>query len=248
MANPWDEVTNAVRNPGRAIQDITQGAQRTVAAGGDIARQATGSFGYLNPQTAGPMLVQDFTNIEDRKKQAEAEEAQAREQLENSVSAADKVRGNQALYAAQLKKNALRDQGLLSDQVASNERRNMAQKIVQTKNNASSRGLLGSGFQKLGEAGAKAEATANTAQKQNQIRQLSEQQIQDAEDLSSQLGLEMGGVQQNMADQYYRMALQNMQNRSAAYGEILGAGARLGGQYLARRQGQNQDGGGDYYF
>lgn len=224
----FDDVFSTVRNVVERPGDVIKQAGNTI-------RNVGGSAGYLNPFTAQIQLGADFNNQQDNIARASAEADAAKQRLDQSTSAADRVRAQQGVYAAELKKNAARDYGLLSNQAASNERRSMAEKLRDVKQNASSRGLIGSGFQKSGEAGAKATAAANTASKQKQIKEMTQQQIQDAEDLQAQLGLEMGGIQQNMADQYYQMAIQNMANRNKSYADILGAGARVGGTYLGSR-------------
>lgn len=202
---------------------------------GNTIKSAYGSSAY-NPLTGGLATFADYFNQTDKKKQAEndAEEAHNREQT--SIEGMDRQRAHQASFAADLKNNAFRDAGLLTDRVAANERSAMADKIKSAKDAAGSRGLIGGGRQQSEQARARAEAAANTATKQNQIEDLLGQQVMDAEDLSSQLGLAMGGVQQNMADQYYRMAVQNMQNRNQSYSDILGAGARAGGSYLGSQR------------
>lgn len=230
LDNPIEEIK---REGGNAVNT----ARNTVQEVGNTNRGALGSFGYLSP-LAPHQLASDYFNQEDKKKEAEAQAAEAQAAVDRAVTAADKQRAQQQLFAAQLKANATRDTGLLTNQVAGNERRAMADKIREAKQNASSRGLIGSGFQKSNEARARAEAAGNTASKQKQIQDLSMDQIRDAEDLSAQLGLEMGGVQQNMSDQYYRMAVENMQRRNQSYSDVLGAGARVGGTYLGNKQAQ----------
>lgn len=221
----------------RPLDTISDTARNVVQDVGNTTRSAMGSYGYLTP-LGGTQVVADYFNQEDKKKQAEADAAEAQKRLDTSVSEADRLRSQQGLFAATLKKNALRDTGLLTNQAAANERRAMAEKLRDVKTSANSRGLIGSGFQKSGESGARAEAASNTASKEKQIQDLSLGAIQDAEDLQAQLGLEMGGIQQNMADQYYRMAVQNMQNRNQSYSDILTAGSRVGGTYLGNQQQQ----------
>lgn len=243
-------VTNAVQNPGKALQDIAKnpfdsplvaptlqlhdpkGWMRDL---GELSRRNLGSLGYMNPFTAVPQIAADYFNQEDKKKAAEAEADAARERLNQSTSLADQVRKRQGLFASQLKENAFKNYGLLSNQAASNEKRALAESLREAKEAAGSRGLVGSGFQKMAQAKAKAGAAANTASKQKQIGDLLQQQIMDAEDLQAQIGLEMGGISQNMADQYYQMAVQNMQNRNNSINSLLGAGARAGGAYLGSR-------------
>lgn len=217
------------------ISQVTDNISRGVQDVGNLSRAGTGSFGYINPLTSGFQLAADYFNQEDRKKQAEADADAARERLDQSTSLADQVRKRQGLFAAQLKENALKNYGLLSNQAASNEKRALAESLRDAKLAAASRGLVGSGFQKMAQAKAKAGAAANTASKQKQIGELLQQQIMDAEDLQAQLGLEMGGISQNMSDQYYQMAIQNMQNRGSALNSLIGAGARVGGAYLGSR-------------
>lgn len=224
----FDDVVSTVRTAVTRPGDVIKQA-------GNVGRQLTGSAGYLIPGLAPMQVAADFMNQEDNKKRAEAEAEAARERLNLSTSQADRLRAQQGAFAADLKKNALRDYGLLSQQAASNERRAMAENLRNIKTAASGRGLIRSGFQKSGEAGARATAAANTASKQKQIQESVQQQIRDAEDLQAQLGLEMGGIQQNMADQYYQMAIQNMAKRNQSYADILSAGARVGGTYLGNR-------------
>lgn len=224
----FDSVVNTVRNVVERPGDVIKQA-------GNISRGLTGSAGYLNSFTAPFQLGADYNNQQDNIARASAEADAAKARMDQSISAADRVRAQQGLYAAELKKNAARDYGLLSNQAAANERRAMAESIRNAKTGAASRGLIGSGFQKSQEAGARASAAANTASKQKQIQEMTQQQIQDAEDLQAQLGLEMGGIQQNMADQYYQMAIQNMAKRNQSYADILSAGARVGGTYLGNR-------------
>lgn len=210
-------------------------AKDAIRQAGEYSRAAQGSFGYLNPTTAMFQLGADYFNQEDKKKAAEAEAEAARERLNQSTALADQVRNRQGLFAAELKKNAMRDYGLLSNKAAGNEKRALAESLRQAKEAAGSRGLVGAGFQKKAQAEAKARAAANTASKQKQIGDLLQQQIMDAEDLQAQLGLEMGGISQSMSDQYYRMALDNMQNRNASINSILTAGGKAAGTYFGRK-------------
>lgn len=218
-------VTTAVTRPGDIIKQV-----------GNASRGAFGSAGYLNPMTASFQIGADFMNQEDNKKRAEADAEAARERLNQSTSQADRLRAQQGIYAADLKKNALRDYGLLSDKAAANERRSMAEKISENKVSMARRGLLGSGISKYNKAKIQSEAAGGTASKQKQIQDLVNQQVQDAEDLQTQLGLEMGGIQQSMSDQYYRMAMDNMAKRNQSYSDILGAGAGLAGTYAGSRR------------
>lgn len=225
---PFDEVKKEAGNAVNTIRGTVQGI-------GNASRGSFGSFGYLSP-FGGSQLEADYFNQEDKKKAAEADAEAAQERLNQSVTAADRLRAQQGVFAANLATNAFRDEGLLTGQVAGNERRAMADSIRNAKLSAKSRGLLGSGFQKEQEAGSRATAAANTTSKQKQIHDLLGQQVMDAENLKAQLGLEMGGLQQNMSDQYYQMAIQNMNQRNQNIGDITGAGARIGGSYLGSRQ------------
>lgn len=227
----FDNPIEEIKKGGQAVVNAAEGGVRSL---GQASRGALGSFGYLSP-LAPYQVGSDYFNQVDKKKAAEAELEAAQERVNQSVGAADKLRAQQGLFAATLRNNAFRDEGLLAGQVAGNERRAMADSIRNAKLSAKSRGLLGSGFQKEQEASARAQAAGNTASKQKQIRDMLGQQVMDAENLQAQLGLEMGGIQQNMADQYYQMAIQNMNQRNQSYGDILGAGARVGGAYLGSR-------------
>ena len=218
------------------LSEVGRAAERTVQGIGNASRQAQGSLGYVNPFTMPYQLGSDYVNQQDNIKKAEAEAEEAQKRLDASVSAADRLRAQQGVFASNLKKNAARDYGLLSNQAAANQRRIMADQIREAKQSASSRGLLGSGFQKSQEGRARAEAKAGTATAQAKIKDLLDQQIMDAENLQAQLGLEMGGIQQSMSDQYYRMAMENMAKRNESLGDILTAGARVGGTYLGSRQ------------
>ena len=236
----WDRPLDDIKRTTGINEDLVKNVRGGVQQIGQANRGALGSFGYVNA-LGGSQLASDYFNQEDKKKQAEDEASAAQERVNQSVSAADRVRNQQGLFAAEMKKNAFRDAGLLTGKVAGNERRAMAENIRNAKLSANARGLLGSGLQKEKEAGSRATAAANTASKQKQIQDLMSQQVMDAEDLQAQLGLEMGGVQQNMADQYYRQAVENMNNRNQSYSEILGAGARVGGAYLGNQQTQTKD-------
>lgn len=216
--NPFEEAkkeaekrANELRN---AVTQVVTNPGNVISAAGNTIRNVAGSAGYLNSLTAPFQLGADFNNQQDNIARAEAEAEAARERLNQSVSAADRVRAQQGVYAANLKKNATRDYGLLSDKVAGNERRALAENLRQNKVDMARRGLLGSGISSYNKSKLKSEAGANTTSKQAQIKDLLDQQIQDAEDLQAQLGLEMGGIQQNMADQYYQMAIQNMAKRN----------------------------------
>lgn len=254
--NIGQTVNNAIRNPGQAITDLAGNASglggdtlrnpgRAIQNLGNGARSVLGSAGYLTP--LGPAMIgQDLQNINDNRNDAQNAENQAREQAGLDTAALNTTRQHQIDYANTLAKNASSNEKGLLDQVAGNNRRTMAEQIHGAKENAASRGLLGSGFEKMNQANARSQAAANTAESQNQIHQQTQQQIQDANDLAINLGLQIGGVQQSQSDQYYQMAIQNLNKQNAALSNLgVGAGqvtgAAIAGNnnpYSALSQGQ----------
>lgn len=241
----FDDVARGVSDVGkRGVSDVSASflnpeellrrARNDIKDIGNTSKQYLGSAGYAIPVTALFQLGADYENQEGNKQRAEQEAEAARERLNQSTSAIDRLRAQQGVYAAGLKQNAARDYGLLSNQAASNERRAMAEKIRGAKDSAG--GLVGSGFQKSAQARARAEAAGNTASKQKQIQTLLQEQINDAGNLQGQLALEQGGLQQNMADQYYQLAIQNMSKRNQSYSDILKAGSALAGTYAGSQR------------
>lgn len=241
--SPFDPIKPFGSSTGSIQQGIDYLTGKTpLPNANDLRQQGRGNYGSLGDIDPGDI----FSNTDKNSKQNQENAAQ--EQVNQSVMTADQARKKQLDFANTLKQNAFRDEQGLLNQVAGSERRSMAEKMHQAKENANRRGLVGSGFQKKAEAEARSQAAANTSTKGSQIHQLGQEQIQDAQNLAVQLGLEMGGISQSQSDQYYQMAIQNMNQRNAALGGIMqgigyGAGAYLGSQNNANTWNPNSTSG-----
>lgn len=200
--------------------------------------QAGGAGSAVDPfdtEMIGGMYRQNQA-VDDAKRQ----EGLAQQQAEGSARTVDQLRQKQQNFANSLAQNAQRDQGLLMDRAAGSERRQLSQRLLQNKESANRRGLLGSGMQKYQNATDTANANADLADKQSQIQEMSRQQITDAQNLADRLGLQAAGVQQNAVDQYYNIAMQNLQDRNAAYRDLFRAGGTVAGSYLSRQNGYGE--------
>lgn len=209
---------NGLQNPGDALAGIGNGLKENF-----------GSAAYLlpDPLTGIPgaaAIGDDFKNIDNNKKQAQADEDAARERAGLDAADLKKLREGQIDFAHNLANNARNNEQGLLGAVAGGNRRMMAEAIHSAKDH--SRGLVGSGFQKKSQAESRSKAAADTYAQQSQIHQMTQDQINEANDLAINLGLQIGGVQQNQADQYYQMAIQNMNQRNSALGQL---GAGVGG-------------------
>lgn len=217
----------------KQAQGVINRPMDTIGKIGKNIKGTIGSAGYATPFTAPFMVANDLSNIDKNRNDAQNAENDAKSRTDKSIGQMDSLRNQQLGFANQLRDNATRDQQGLLTQAYGGERRAMAEKLHQAKDQASARGILGGGLQQLNEATARSQAAANTANKQKQIQDMSKSQIQDANNLAGSIGLEMGGIQQNQSDQYYQMAIQNMNNRNQAYGQLSQGLGQIGGTAIA---------------
>lgn len=215
------------------LQDVGNTIKRGASDYGRAIRSQIGDIGYVRPDTAPFLLTEDYSNIEKKKRQAEGEEAAARQRAEQSANTMEGLRKKQMDFANQLATNADRDRGLLIDRAAYNARNQLAQSLTDIGDKV---GATNAGYRKKLQAEASAKSRASLAQTQAGINEQIRNQQMDARNLADQLGLEAAGVQANQADQYYQMAIQNLQNRNANLDLLMQGGAGLLGTYAGNQQ------------
>lgn len=232
-----DNVTNPVRDTVKGVTDLGGAAldyaNQGITQAGQGIKDNLGSAAYLPPFT-GLSLYTDYQNINKNKDQADDDAKRAAAVAAGSAATVEQLRGKQKEFANQLATNAGRDRGLLVDKAAFNARNTLARSLKDIEDRGG--GTVGGGRQKKMQADAAAQNKASLANSEYGINQAVDAQIQDAQNVADQLGLAAAGVQANQADQYYQMAIQNMQNRSAQVNSLVSGAGGL----LAQRQASTQ--------
>lgn len=117
--------------------------------------------------------------------------------------------------------------------VAGAERRRLAGDISGIRAGASSRGLLHSGMRQGAEAGARANSDISLANSRMGINNAVNEQSQKLKEAPIAGGLNVAGIENNIANQAMSQAISNMQNRQSS---MSGLGSALGsaaGTYIA---------------
>lgn len=160
---------------------------------------------------------------------AEAYVDQQKRHLEN-------LRNLAAREADKFEKSLPQTQKRLANLAAGDIRTELTKEQEGQTRDFSSRGLLLSGLLKKRHADLKAGAASRYAQAQEDINQNTRDQLRDMRNTVAGLGLNMAGVDQSAAENYYKQAIDNLRAQNEAYGHVGTAAGGLIGKYLASRE------------
>lgn len=176
--------------------------------------------------------------MEDEYQNRTNQDQRQKEQQRGADASAQRVadlKRRQSQLASDFSANKEKYRGFLEDQNVKPLRMQMSQKLADTKLDASRRGLLGSGIEQRNKANVVSQYKSDYGTALDTAKGQISNLESDIMEAPIKTGLELGGLQGNAQEDYYRAALAEMQGRNSA---LSGLGSAIGqgtGTYLANR-------------
>ena len=194
-----------------------------------------GSARYLIPGHGEAQLVADQRQNEENQAQAERDEAAAASRAQASRENLGRLRNSAKALADQYRSKLPSYQKGLVDVAMRTNRQKLAAGISKQNEGLQSRGLLTSGIAQGEASKAASSAKSELANEENQINKSVNDQASEFDDYVANLGLNMGTADLEQQNDYFKNALDNIQRRTQALGQVGGAIGNVAGSYLGSK-------------